>query len=80
MDVKDLLVKEESQSNIPANHSISKLKKVICKKMEHGEGTNMWDLGDIFWGGTIQVFHHQALKVRSRLELKHDLGGAIKGQ
>ena len=48
--------------------------------MEYGEVIDMWDPGDIFWGGTIQVFHHQALKVRSRPELKHDLGGAIKGQ
>ena len=59
---------------------MSKLKKWICKNEEHGEVTDMWDPGDIFWGGTIQVFYHQALKVKRRLELKHDLGGAIKGQ
>ena len=69
VDVKDALAKEESQPNIPINYSILKLKKGICKKVEHGEVTNMWDPGDIFWGGTIQVFHHQALKVKSRPKL-----------
>ena len=75
---RDPLVKEESQSDIPINHSISTLKKGICKKVEHGEITNMWDLGDSFWVVTIQVFYHKGLKVRSTLGLKHDQGGIVK--
>ena len=80
VDINKSLLKEESQLDIPINHSISTLNKGICRKVEYGKVTNMWDLGDILWGGTIQVFHYQALKVRTRPELKHDLEGEIKGQ
>ena len=80
VDVSDPLIKEESQQDIPISHSILTLNKGIYKKVEHGEITDIWNPGHSFLVGTIQVFHHQDLKVRSMLGLKHDLGGVVKGK